>query len=129
MTESQINDGRSDPDGPGGCPFCGFAGDYRLTMHGIYVTASYSWDAREAEPVAEEDAWGPEPEPEPEPVVEPTPEPTPEPEAVEPTAEEPTEDSEEEAEMAPPGAPHATSSGPLPPSLVDTDEEEDTAAP
>ncbi|MCB9611778.1 MAG: outer membrane protein transport protein [Sandaracinus sp.] len=129
VTESQIDDGRSDPDGPGGCPFCGFAGDYRLTMHGIYVSASYSWGPRESEPVAEEDAWGPEPEPEPAPVVEPEPEPAPEPEAVEPPAEETIERSEDEGEMAPPGAPHATSSGPLPPSLVETGEEEDTAAP
>ncbi|MEZ4249711.1 MAG: hypothetical protein R3B99_15890 [Polyangiales bacterium] len=90
---------------------------------------AYSWGPRESEPVAEEDAWGPEPEPEPAPVVEPEPEPAPEPEAVEPPAEETIERSEDEGEMAPPGAPHATSSGPLPPSLVETGEEEDTAAP
>lgn len=125
VTQSQIDEARSDPDGLGACPFCGFAGDYALTMHGIYVSASYAWGASEEEPEpaatpAPRPAPEPTPEPEPEPVVEPEPEPEPTPEPT-PTEGDP--------EVAPIGAPHASPSGPLPPSLVDTSEEENPTSP
>lgn len=130
VTESQITEGRSDPEGPGACPFCGFAGDYSLTMHGIYVSASYAWGAAEEEPEPEPAHVAPTPPaPEPEPAPAETP--------VEPAVEEPspegspegTETAPVDGEVAPAGAPHATPSAPLPPSIVDTSEEENPNAP
>lgn len=133
VTQAQIDAGRMDPDGLGACPFCGFAGDYALTMHGIYVSASYAWDARTDEPETDEDAWGPPPAPEPEPAAEepapPAEEPAPEPATEEVTEDAPAEGETTDGEMTPTGAPHASSSAPLPPSLVESGEEEDTSAP
>jgi long-subunit fatty acid transport protein len=132
VTESQITEGRSDPEGEGACPFCGFAGDYSLTMHGIYLTGSYAWGAAAEEPETEE-SWGEEPA-----APEPTPEPEPEPAPVETPVEEPvveepspegTETTPFDGDVAPTGAPHATPSAPLPPSVVDTSEEENPSAP
>lgn len=119
-----MSDRNTGNGGLGDCPFCGFAGDYSLTMHGIYVSASYAWGAREAEPEAEERGAEPATTPAPTPAVEP------EPAAETPPVEETPEDSTPfDGEVAPTGAPHATPSGPLPPSLVDTSEEENPSAP
>lgn len=133
VTERQITEGRSDPEGEGACPFCGFAGDYSLTMHGIYVSASYAWGAREEEPEAEESEWGDAPAATPAPAVEPEPAvetpPVEETPAADETSPEGTETAPVDGEVAPAGAPHATPSAPLPPSLVDTSEEENPNAP
>ena len=95
---SNLSDARTSGDESIGsigsdCAFCSFTGDASITLHGIYLDFSYTWE-REVEAPADDEEEEPQPEWEQTPDGEPSEEPEPtatEPTATEPTATEPTE--------------------------------------